>query len=80
MRRMKEMQAMQGMGMDGFPDSYQVIVNGNHELVTKKILHETDGEQSAKLAKYLYQLALLNQGMLKGAELAEFTKRSLENL
>ncbi len=80
MRRMKEMQAMQGMGMDGFPDSYQVIVNGNHELVAKKILNETDGEQSAKLAKYLYQLALLNQGMLKGAELAEFTKRSLENL
>jgi molecular chaperone HtpG len=79
MRRMKEMQAMQGMSMD-FPDSFQVIVNGNHELVTKKILHEGDELQRGKLAKYLYQLALLNQGMLKGADLAEFTKQSLEKL
>jgi molecular chaperone HtpG len=80
MRRMKEMQAMQGMSMDGFPDSFQVIVNGNHELVTKRILQETDETKRTATAKYLYQLALLNQGMLKGAELTEFTKRSLEQL
>ena len=80
MRRMKEMQAMQGMSMDGFPDSFQVIVNGNHELVTKRILQETDETKRTATAKYLYQLALLNQGMLKGAELTEFTKRSLEQI
>ena len=80
MRRMKEMQAMQGMSMDGFPDSFQVIINGNHELVTKRILQETDETKRTATAKYLYQLALLNQGMLKGAELTEFTKRSLEQI
>jgi molecular chaperone HtpG len=80
MRRMKEMQAMQGMSMDGFPDSFQVIVNGNHELVTKRILQEADETKRTATAKYLYQLALLNQGMLKGAELTEFTKRSLEQI
>ncbi len=79
MRRMREMQAMQGMG-DAFPDSFEVIVNTNHELVAKKLLQEKDSDKNAGLAKHLYQLALLNQGMLKGSDLLEFSKRSLEML
>jgi chaperonin GroEL len=38
MRRMKEMQALHGMGaMGDFPDSYNVVVNSNHPLVVNKL-------------------------------------------
>lgn len=77
MRRMKEMQAMQGMG--DFPDSYNVVVNSNHPLIAEKLLN-ADGEEKEKLAKHLYNLALLNQNMLKGADLTNFIKKSVEFL
>ena len=77
MRRMKEMQAMQGNAFGNFPDSYNVVVNTNHPLVAEKILNSKDGEQK-DLAKYLYDLALLNQNMLKGADLTKFITKSLE--
>ncbi len=77
MRRMKEMQAMQGMGgMANFPDTYNVVVNTNHPLVADKILNGKEAEQK-DLAKYLYDLALLNQNMLKGADLTSFINKSL---
>ncbi len=77
MRRMKEMQAMQGMGgMANFPDTYNVVVNTNHPLVADKILNGKEEEQQ-DLAKYLYDLALLNQNMLKGADLTSFINKSL---
>lgn len=78
MRRMKEMQAMQGLQMGNFPDMYQVVINTNHELIAGKLQKLEDENQKEDLAKYLYQLALLNQGMLKGAELTAFFNRSLE--
>jgi molecular chaperone HtpG len=78
MRRMKEMQSMQGLQMGNFPDMYQVVINTNHELIAGKLLKLEDEKQKEDLAKYLYQLALLNQGMLKGAELTAFFNRSLE--
>jgi len=75
MRRMKEMQAMQ-MGMGNFPDMYNVVVNTNHPLIADKILN---GEEAAQkdLAKYLYDLALLNQNLLKGSDLTKFINKSL---
>lgn len=76
MRRMKEMQAMQGMDFSGFPDDYKVVVNGNHSLITEKLLGGADTEQEAT-ADYLYKLALLNQNMLKGKELTAFVEKSL---
>ena len=76
MRRMKEMQAMQGMAMANFPDTYNVVVNTNHPLVADKILNGKEEEQK-DLAKYLYDLALLNQNMLKGADLTSFINKSL---
>ncbi len=78
MRRMREMSAMQGMDMGNMPDNYNVVVNTNHPLVTDKLLKakKTRGD----LAKHLYNLALLNQGMLKGADLTSFVKKSLEIL
>lgn len=82
LRRMKEMQQMQqmgGMGMDMF-DSYQVVVNSNHPIVAQKLAAETDEAAKKDLAGYLFQLALLNQGMLKGDKLTDFVNRSISFL
>lgn len=76
MRRMKEMQAMQGMDLGAFPDDLKVIVNGNHPLVADKLL-TAEGEEQAAVADYMYKLALLNQNMLKGSELTAFVDKSL---
>jgi molecular chaperone HtpG len=78
MRRMKEMQAMQGMDMNMFPDSHNVVVNTNHPLVADKLLKMESEAEKADFAGYLHDLALLNQQMLKGEELSAFIKRSLE--
>lgn len=77
MRRMKEMQAMQGMDMGMFPDDYKVVVNGNHPLVVSKMLGADDEAQREQVADYLYKLALLNQNMLKGGDLTAFVEKSL---
>ena len=78
MRRMKDMAAMGGgMGFYGnMPDNYKVVVNGNHKLVTR-ILQEENAEVQAQLAKQAFDLALLSQGLLTGAELTEFVNRSV---
>ncbi|MEM1327861.1 MAG: molecular chaperone HtpG [Bacteroidota bacterium] len=78
MRRFQEMQALQGNnGMAAFPESYNLVVNSNHSLIANKLLKGDEAEQK-ELAKYLYDLALLNQGMLKGKALAEFTQKALQ--
>ena len=78
MRRMKEMAAMGGgMGFYGnMPDNYKVIVNGNHKLISR-ILNEENEETQAALSKQAFDLALLSQGLLTGAELTEFVNRSV---
>lgn len=79
MRRMKDM-AKTGGGygfMGNMPDSYNVAINGNHSIV-QKILKAESEEQKTKLAKQAYDLALLSQNMLTGAELTNFIKRSVE--
>lgn len=78
MRRMKDMAAMGGgMGFYGnMPDNYKVVVNGNHKLITR-ILNDDNEEVQAQLAKQAFDLALLSQGLLKGAELTEFVNRSV---
>ncbi len=79
MRRMKEQQAMGGgMNMMGaFPEMYNLVVNSNHPL-TSKILEEKDADQKTKLAKQAVDLALLSNGMLKGADLTNFINRSID--
>ncbi len=78
LRRMMEMQALQGNSFGGgFPDSYNVVVNSNHPLVADKLL-KLEGEERNDLAKYLYDLALLNQGMLKGKGLSNFVQKALK--
>ncbi|MGB4398427.1 MAG: molecular chaperone HtpG [Daejeonella sp.] len=77
MRRMKDMSALGGMNFYGnLPDSYNVTINGNHKLVGK-ILQTTDETEQIQLAKQAFDLALLSQGMLTGAELTEFVNRSV---
>lgn len=77
MRRMKEMQSLQGMSFGDFPDSLNVVVNSNHPLVATKLLEEKDAEKQQEIADYLYKLAMLNQQMLKGADLTAFVNKSL---
>jgi molecular chaperone HtpG len=79
MRRMKDMAKMGGGGMGFYgtlPDSYKVAINGNHKLVTKIL--QAEDEQAAQLAKQAFDLALLSQGMLKGADLTAFVERSVQ--
>ncbi len=78
MRRMKEMQALQGMDMNMFPDSHNVVINTNHPLIADKLLKMKSEEKKSDFANYLHDLALLNQNMLSGEELTAFITRSLE--
>lgn len=80
-RRMKDMARNGGGGMYGFmgnmPDQYSVSVNSNHKIIDK-ILKADSEEQQAKIAKQAFDLALLSQGLLTGADLTAFVKRSVE--
>ncbi len=82
MRRMQEMQMMQGMGMDSdmAGEHYQVMVNANHPLIADKLLNMRSQEKKEKFASYLLRLAKLNQGMLKGEEMSAFIQDSIEFL
>ncbi|OCX50224.1 molecular chaperone HtpG [Mucilaginibacter sp. PPCGB 2223] len=78
MRRMKDMAAMGG-GMSFYgslPDNYKVSINGNHKLISRILNDENEEEQTA-LARQAFDLALLSQGMLTGAELTDFVNRSV---
>ena len=78
MRRMKDMSKLGG-GMNFYgsmPDSYKVSVNANHKLISK-ILQADEAKQS-EMAKQVFDLALLAQGMLRGADLTAFVERSVE--
>jgi molecular chaperone HtpG len=80
MRRMRDMSAMGGGGGFGFgnmPESYNLVINANHPLVTR-MAAETDSEKQSLMAKQLTDLALLSQNLLKGQDLTAFIKRSVE--
>lgn len=80
MRRMKDMAAVSGpMGSfyAGMPDEVTLTVNGNHSIY-QQILAAGDGGQQEKMTRNLADLALLSQGLLKGAALTSFIERSVE--
>jgi molecular chaperone HtpG len=80
MRRMKDMQAMGGgqmAFMGDMPDSYNVVVNSNHPMVAE-LVEDKDEEHKQLVAKQLVDLAKLSQNLLKGKDLADFVKRSVE--
>jgi molecular chaperone HtpG len=79
MRRMKDMSKLGGSGMNFYgtmPDTFKVAINANHKLIGKLLL--ADEEKQSIIAKQAFDLALLAQGMLKGADLTAFVERSVE--
>ena len=77
MRRMQEMSRLQNMGLGEMPESYNVVVNTNHHLINDKLTGLETAEEKGELVDYLYNLARLNQNMLKGSELTSFIKKSV---
>ncbi len=80
MRRMKEMQATGGGGMNmfgNFPETYNLVVNGNSDFIGK--INATEGEEAKEgLIKQALDLAKLSQNLLTGEDLTNFIKRSFE--
>ena len=79
MRRMKDMARMGGGAMNFYgalPDTYKVAINANHKLISK-ILEQDNDDTKVALARQAFDLALLSQGMLKGADLTAFVTRSV---
>ncbi|MBO6059703.1 MAG: molecular chaperone HtpG [Bacteroidaceae bacterium] len=74
MRRMKEMSRMNpGMAFYGeMPDSYNLVLNTDNEII-KNCLENADNEKISQLI----DIALLQNGMLKGEALTRFVKRSV---
>jgi molecular chaperone HtpG len=87
---MKEMAAMQQqMAFYGdMPDTYQVILNVEHPIIKELIDSSKEKDKETLLKdttvegklKYIVDLALLSNGMLKGEALSNFIKRSFEKI
>ncbi|MNN95953.1 heat shock protein 90 [compost metagenome] len=63
------------MGMGGFPEMYNLVVNTNSEWMDKIL------KAKKKQKEYVQQaldLAKLSQNLLKGEELTQFIKRSFD--
>ena len=80
MRRYREMAQTSGGGMGFYgelPESYNLVVNINHPLISR-VLNETDTEKQKALVHQLTDLALLANGLLKGEALSKFLQRSVQ--
>jgi len=81
MRRMTDMQATSGQrSMFGdMPLMYTVSLNANHPVIGRVL--QIEGEEDQKtLAKQVYDLALLSQGLLSGSDLTQFIQRTVSTL
>ena len=77
-RRMMVQQKMGGGGFMGtFPEMHNLLVNGNHPKI-EAILNEKSKKSKENKVKQLTDIALLSQGLLKGADLNKFIERSIE--
>ena len=81
MRRMTDMQASSGQrSMFGdMPLMYTISVNANHPVLGRILSTESEEDQKT-LAKQVYDLALLSQGLLTGKDLTQFIQRTVVNL
>lgn len=59
--------------MSRFAEYYNVVLNTNHPTVAQLAQNPSEDQ-----ARYLYQLACLQQNMLKGQDLTDFIKKSVE--
>ena len=76
-RRMMEQQKFGGGGFYGaFPETYNLVVNSNHDKISGLSSIQDEGEKKARV-KQLADLALLSQGMLTGEALDQFIERSI---
>ncbi|MBQ1796224.1 MAG: hypothetical protein IIZ88_00400 [Prevotella sp.] len=75
MRRMKDISRYQsGMGFyQQMPDTYTLVLNSDNETI-KAILADANGKEDT--IEQIIDLALLQTGLLKGAALDKFIKRS----
>ena len=81
MRRMKEQQLAGGGGFQMFgnlPDSYNLVVNANHPLVSE--LASSEDAAQKETIRQLTDLARLSHGILKGEELTTFVERTVANM
>ena len=67
------------MGMDNMPEMYNLIVNTNHELVSK-ILDEKDEQKKKLMIEDAKDLALISQNLLHGESLTNFVERNFSKL
>lgn len=76
-RRMNEMAAAGGGGMFGgqMKEPMQIVLNTSHPYLQK--LSQAEEQTQELLARQAYDLALLSQGLLKGAALTAFIDRSI---
>jgi molecular chaperone HtpG len=77
-RRMNEMRHHQMMNFGDGREMINLVVNTNHPIITDNLLKISDVEQRNAFARHLFDLARVSQGMLVGAELTAFVKRSLD--
>lgn len=79
MRRMRDMSEVSGDAgfMGNLPVHLNLVVNGNHRLMNE-VLNTENEQQQGKLIKQMTDLALLSQNMLKGEELTNFIRRSVD--
>lgn len=81
MRRMTDMQASSGQrSMFGdMPLMHTVSLNSNHPVISRILQTESEEDQKS-LAKQVYDLALLSQGLLSGNDLTKFIQRTVTSL
>jgi len=81
MRRMTDMQATSGQKtmFGDMPLMFTVSLNANHPIIGRIIQTENADEQKS-LAKQVYDLALLSQGLLSGNDLTQFIQRTVTTL
>lgn len=78
-RRMQEMSKMQGWAWALNENTFNVTLNGNHQLL-QKLLATSNAQEQEELALYLYDLAQLSQGILAGSALSNFINKSVDFL
>ncbi|MFM7007346.1 MAG: molecular chaperone HtpG [Flavobacteriales bacterium] len=79
-RRMMEQQKLGGGGgfYGAFPEMFNLTVNANHPAIAKLLEQEQSAQESS--TKQLVDLAMLAQGLLKGAALDAFIQRNIEHI
>ncbi|MNL90238.1 heat shock protein 90 [compost metagenome] len=58
---------------------YTISVNANHPVLGRILQTESEEDQKT-LAKQVYDLALLSQGLLTGKDLTQFIQRTVVSL